>query len=248
MRLLLLFLLVAAASLARATMHCETQAGSVSALRATCLADLGCRAFFGKKPASEFARLVTQRLHLVRDWDSALAGTQSAFHGDDDVRHHFWPQSWRNDTPTLLAFGALPAELPDAVGASLLEPDCSLLAANLAHPTTSSLPPIELRDAVHQLLLYAVFLSDERQCNPESEVLVLNPDTGEPHCMLAANHVCASSTGIDNTLTIATISMAAGLVGLAVLVLVGLGSYAFYKLRELPSAESRLVSLEKVTL
>jgi hypothetical protein len=238
-----LILLVA---LARATLHCETQAGSVSALRATCLADLGCRAFFWKVPVSEFARLVTQRLHLVRDWSSALAGTQSAFHGDDDVRHHFWPQSWRNDTPTLLAFGALPAELPNAVGASLIEPDCALLAAGLAHPTTSSLPPSELRDAVHQLVLYAVFLSDERQCNPDSEVLVNNPDTGELHCMLAANHVCASSTGIDDTLSIAAISMGAGLAGFALIMLLVLGSYAFYRLRELPPPESRFVSLEKV--
>jgi hypothetical protein len=241
--LLILILLVA---LARATLHCETQAGSVSALRATCLADLGCRAFFWKVPVSEFARLVTQRLHLVRDWSSALASMQSTFHGDDDVRHHFWPHPWRNGTPALLTYGAIPLELTNAVSASLHEDDCALLAANLAHPATSSLPPIELRDAVHQLVEFEFFLSDDRLCNPESEVLVLDPDTGEPHCMPAANHVCASSTGINDTLNTAAISMAAGLAGFALIMLLVLGSYAFYRLRELPPPESRFVSLEKV--
>jgi len=244
MRLIICVLFV---TLVHATLHCETETSGVSALRAACFADLGCRAFFGKTPTSEFTRLVTQRLHLVRDWGGALAGAQSAFHGDDDVRHHFWPQPWRNATPALLTYGTLPEGLPDAIGASIVEPGCALLATGLAHPSTSSLPPSELRDAVHQLIEFAVFLSDERQCNPESEVLVLNPDTGEPHCMLAANHVCASSTGIDDTLNTAAISMAAGLAGFASLVLVVLSPYAFYKLRALPPAESRFVSLEKVT-
>lgn len=238
---LTLFLLLASA---RATLHCDTEAESVSALRATCFADLGCRAFFGKMSAGEFAHLVTQRLHLVRDWDSALAGAQSAFHGDDDVRHHFWPQAWRNATPTLLAFGALPVDLGSAA-ASLLAPDCATLAAS----TASALPPSELIFAVHQLVEYAVFLSDERQCNPDSEVLVLDPDTGESHCMLAANHVCASSTDMDNTLTMAALSLGTGLVAFAVIVLLALTPYAFYKLRRLPSSveeDTRFMSMRNM--
>lgn len=229
-RLLFLAALLFASSCA--TLHCATKEQSVSLLRATCNADLGCRWFFGKKSMSEFTYEVVQKLQLVRTWDHALASMQSAFHGDDDVRHQFWPQSWRNATPALLTFGAVPVELPDAVSASLNEADCLSLVASLGTASSSSLPPSELRDAVHMLVEYAIFLSDDRQCNPESEVLVLNPDTGDAHCMLATNHVCASSSGTDDTLTTVAIYGAMSILGFIIVMGIAMNIYTYYHTRK----------------
>jgi hypothetical protein len=227
--LLLLFTLLLAC--ARATLHCATTAESVAALRAACLTDLGCRYFFAAETPENFARLVTQRLQLVRDWSSALSAAQSAFHGDDDVRHHFWPAGWRAE-PTLVGVGAA------AQGDVAVETvNCSALAL------ATGLPPPELRDAVHLLVEYAIFLSDERQCDPESEVPVIDPDTHEPSCMLAANHVCASSTGVDDMLVSVALYLLVTLAAVGILATFALSIYVFRKTARAFPASDRFIPL-----
>lgn len=214
-----------------ATLHCATQEEALELLRAACMADLGCRWFFGPKPWTEFSHVVVQKLQLARSWESALAAATSHFHGDDDIRHHFWPQHWREGVPALLTFGALPSD-SHAQAVQLLAPNCTAMTSALVyHPSASPLPPSELRDAVHLLVEYAVFMADERQCNPENEVLVINPDTNDAHCMLAAGHVCASGSGNNSLLAAVAMGMAIGLLCVVTLQQIAVGGYVFYKLR-----------------
>lgn len=195
----------------RATLHCATEASAVSALRGACFADLGCRYFFGRKSAADFADLVVMRLQLVRSWSTALQATESTYHGDDDIRHLFQPSTWREGIPVLLSFGVNDS--------SRTMSDCATLATDLAHPETSSRPPADLRDAVHMLLEHGIFLSDDRQCDLDSEVPVVDPVTHNVTCMVAEHRVCATTTGVDAGLTTAVyVGMAIALVLMIVLV------------------------------
>jgi hypothetical protein len=235
-------LLVFLVATAHATLYCPTQAEAVSALRAACLADLGARFYYGSMSLDAFTSLVVNRLQIVRNWESALAATNSAFHGDDDARHFFWPDAWRHNQPTLVAFGALASS-----DASVTAADCTALVANLATPTTSSLPPAELRDAVHLLFEYAVLMSDDHQCNPENEVAVRDADSGEVFCMVAEDRVCASSAAIDDWLT-ALVLVCALIVTIAAAVgQIVLSYYVIHKLRTSLSKTSEKIPFKTVS-
>ncbi len=167
-----------------ATLHCATQQDAVASVYQACLNDKGCKAYYKDTPLDEFTPLVVEQLQLVRDWDDALSALGTAFHGDDDTRHFFWPEGWLTQDPTLVSFGTENA------------PVCNSSTSFMA----STLPVPELRDVVHHLVLYKVFLAQERLCDSESETSALDPVTGEQYCMAVADHVCASSTGVETDL------------------------------------------------
>ncbi len=180
-------LLLCFAALAQATLHCQSQTEAVTALRDACLSDLGCRWYFSGTPPTTFSDLVVNRLQLVRDWTDALTALSSSFHGDDDVRRFFWPDGWRTNEPTLVSFKAT---------ADLLQ-NCTGLT------TLSSAPPPELRDAVHMLVEYEIFLAQDRQCKAEGQVEAIDPASGNVYCMTTTGQVCASSTSVDTKLVTA---------------------------------------------
>ena len=178
----------------------------MTASRAQCLADRGCRAYFGRVSAATFNDLVTKRLQLVRDWNTALTAAASSSFADDDIRHYFWEADAIRAQPVLVTWDA-----------STAARNCTALSADPAQ--ASGAEGAELRDLAHLLLEYAVFLADERLCD-ESSVLSFDPETGVHACSVAADHVCVSSTGFDSRLT-----LAAYILGFIVLVAVVVAIY-----------------------
>lgn len=187
MRALLLLLLLLV-PMAYAMLSCATEASGVAALRATCNAIVGCRWYYGHYSLADFTDLVVRRLQLVRDEASATLAVQSAFHGDDDARHFFQPESWRAATPAMVGV----ASGQDGMGSS----DCLVVADAAA----TSQPPLEFVHAALVLIQHAFFMSDDRMCDPETEVAAIDPETKVTYCMVVENRICATSTGIDSGL------------------------------------------------
>ncbi len=216
---LLWLILLALLPLTYATLSCQSEASGVAALHATCMADVGCRWFYSHYSPEDFADLVTRRLQIVRDDASASLALQSAYHGDDDVRHFFQPPSWLTSNPAMVGVSSSSADATT---------DCLAVAANLANVATSSLPPLELMHALLVLVNHAVFLSDDRMCDPESEVAAIDPDTKITYCMVVENRICSTSTGIDSGLATAVMIGIIVVLCLVVLVVV-VGSVMFFR-------------------
>jgi hypothetical protein len=155
----------------------------------------------------EMDALLVERLHLVSSTAALAAGNA---HDEDDVRQRFMTRAWMPDALITYAHET----------ASRTSPATLATLASVRATDTTEQPPVEVRDVMAALLVYATMLSDDNRCPSVSDVPVGNAATGEMSCECADGHACASGSALTMS-TVVSADTLPGAVLIVALVVMG---------------------------